>query len=129
MNWFKFYGQDWLSDPKLFGLGAEDKLCFLSLLCLASAREEGIINNIGEEALKNVSHLKYNPSCPHKGDDNCEWCRATGVLERLEERGMVRYESNGGVTGRVTVCNFEKRQESYLSNAERQARHRAKKKA
>lgn len=136
MNWFKFYGQDWLADPKLYGLNAEDRLCFITLLCLASAREEDTIPNITEESLKHVTRLYLDPLCIHKGESNCEWCRATGTLKRLENKGIVRYESNGGSNasnaeryGRVTVCNFTKRQQKYLTGAERQARHRAKKKA
>ena len=91
MNWFKFYGQDWLADPKLFGLGVEDKLCFISLLCLASAREDEELTNITEDSLKHITHLYYDPSCTHNGESNCEWCRATGVLKRLEDKSIVRY--------------------------------------
>ena len=128
MNWFKFYGQDWLTDPKLFGLTAEDKLCFISLLCLASASENpGEVKNITEDSLKIITRLEFNTTCDHNDELGCEWCHANGVLDRLQEKEMIRYDSN---TKRVTVVNYLKRQTSNLSNAERQAlfRERLKKK-
>src|SRR3990167_5181379 len=122
MNWFKFYGQDWLTDPKLTGMSAVDKLCFITLLCLASG-SGGKVKNLDEEALKHITHLYYDVTCVHRGEGGCEWCNADGVLKRLEEKGMISYESN-----ELIVTNYKKRQETNLTNAERQARFREKKK-
>ena len=107
MNWFKFYGQDWLTDTKVIGLSIEDRLCFITLLCLASASDEmGIVKNCTEEAIKKITHLYQNP---YESDD-CEWSRAEGFLQRLIANGMITNDN-----GTVVIINFAKRQGQSLT--------------
>ena len=116
MKWFKFYGQDWLTDLKVMRMSPEDRLCFLTLLCLASsADEEGIVRDCPEEALIEMTHLPYDPY----NDDN-PFNRAKGCLQRYVALHCVTMSDNGD----VTVVNFDRRQGENLSNAERQKRYR-----
>jgi hypothetical protein len=110
MKWFKFYGQDWLTDPKVIRMNAMDRLCFITLLCLASgAEEDGVVRNCDEETLIQLTHLS--------GDN---YDQARGCLKRYEALHCVTLGDNG----EVTVNNFDARQGENLTNAERQARYR-----
>ena len=109
-HWFKFYGQDWLTDTKLIKMSVEDRLCFLTLLCLASSTDDGVINNCDEEALIQLTHL-YND--PYETPN--EYTRAQGCLQRFGEKGMITNDNAGS----VTVVNFLKRQGSNLTGYER----------
>lgn len=116
MRWFKFYGQDWLTDLKVRRLSLEDKMCFITLLCLASTADEGgLVRNCDEFTLIELSNLRDNPY-----DDNNEYRRAIGCLKRYEALQIVTLYDNGD----VTVNNFERRQGENLSNAERQKAYR-----
>lgn len=124
-KWFKFYGQDWLTDLKIMRLPIEDRLCYITLLCLASSSsEQGVIHDCDEEAVIQLTHLRDNPI-----DDDNEYTRARGCLSRFEELGMVtqivteRY--NRSVTD-VTINSFKNRQNTLMTNAERQAKYREK---
>lgn len=116
MRWFKFYGQDWLTDLKVRKLSLEDKMCFITLLCLASTADEGgKVRNCDEVTLIELSNLRDNPY-----DTDNEYNRALGCLKRYEALQIVTLHDNGD----VTVNNFEKRQGENLSNAERQKNYR-----
>jgi hypothetical protein len=116
MKWFKFYGQDWLTDMKIIKMSVEDRLCFITLLCLASAADEGgLVRDCDEETLIRLTNLHENPY-----DDNNEVTRARGCLKRYAALQSVTLHDNGD----VTVINFGRRQEENLSNAERQKRYR-----
>lgn len=116
MQWFKFYGQDWLTDLKIKGMSVEDRLCFITLLCLASAADgDGLIKNCNEEAVIKLTDLSDNPY-----DDNNEYSRAKGFLGRCNALQIVTLHNNGD----VTVNAFQRRQSGNLSNAERQKKYR-----
>jgi hypothetical protein len=116
MRWFKFYGQDWLTDLKIRRLSTEDRLCFITLLCLAStADEKGLVRGCDEQTLIEMTNLRQNPY-----DENSEYNRAVGCLERYAALQIVTLHDNGD----VTVNNFERRQGENLSNAERQKNYR-----
>src|SRR3990167_9589154 len=116
MKWFKFYGQDWLTDLKIMRMSIEDRLCFITLLCLASAEENGgTVKNCDEGALIHLTHLSEDPY-----DDNNEISRARGCLKRYEALHCVTINDNGD----VTIVNFNRRQGENLSNAERQKNNR-----
>lgn len=51
-----------------------------------------------------------------------EWARVAGVLKRFEELGMIEIDEEGF----VKILNWNKRQETYLTNAERQRKYRLK---
>ena len=120
MKWFKFYGQDWLTDLKIMRMSIEDRLCFITLLCLASSEENGgIVKNCDEEALIQLTHLYEDPY-----DGVNEVSRARGCLKRYEALHCVTLADNGD----VTLLNFGRRQEENLSNAERQKNYRERQK-
>lgn len=116
MDWFKFYGKDWMSDIKIVKMSSEDKLCFITLLCLASASDEqGVIRDCDEDSLITMTRLNDSPY-----EDMSEAKRAKGVLQRLVKNKMITHD-NGDV---VTVLNFVKRQGKSLTGYERVKRHR-----
>lgn len=116
MEWFKFYGSEFLGDPKMLALSACDIACWITLLSIASASGNGgKVKHITEERLMMSSHVD-----PMKD----EWKETVGVLRKFSELGMIETDSNG----EVTICNWAKRQESYLTGAERQARWRERQK-
>lgn len=116
MRWFKFYGQDWLTDMKIRQMSPEDKLCYITLLCLASASDEqGLIRNCSEEEIITLTGLYYNPY-----DDDNPYTRAQGCLKRYEALRCVTLSDNGD----VILLAFNKRQNENLSNAERQKKYR-----
>lgn len=116
MKWFKFYGQDWLTDLKVMSMSIEDRLCFITLLCLASSEDNGgTVKNCDEESLIRLTHLYEDP---HETDN--EVSRARGCLERYKALHCVTINDNGD----VTVVNFSTRQGENLSNAERQKNYR-----
>lgn len=116
MEWFKFYGGAYLSDPKMLMLTACERSCWVTLLSFASVAEDGgRIRFLTEPQLMTAANL----SPMHE-----EWDLTVGVLNKFEELGMIT-QSNGD----ITVLNWGKRQESYLTNAERQRRFREKHKS
>lgn len=117
MKWFKFYGQDWLTDTKVMQMSVEDRLCFITLLCLASSADEGgLIRNCDEYTLIRLTQLPDNIYEP----DHSPFHNASGCLKRYEALHCVTLGDNGD----VTVVNFGRRQDQNLSNAERQKRYR-----
>ena len=118
MRWFKFYGQDWLTDTKVIRMSAVDKLLFITLLCLAD--ETGTVKDCDEETLKSLTHLKENPY-----EDRSEWNDATGFLQRMTDNGMITLSETGTD---VIICNWVKRQGQADSGYERVKRWREKQK-
>lgn len=118
MKWFKFYCQDWLTDIKIMSLSIEDRLCYITLLCLAAASDEpGVVRNCTEYGILKLTHLYNDPY-----DTDNEYTRAVGCLGRFVEKGMVTVDASQT----VTVVNFRKRQEEYSTSAERMRRKRAR---
>lgn len=112
MEWFKFYGGAYLSDPKMLMLTACERSCWLTLLSYASVAEsDGLVKYLTEPQLMTAAGV----SPMHE-----EWDYTKGVLDKFEGLGMVSLDKEGG----IQVLNWAKRQESYLSNAERQKQYR-----
>lgn len=116
-QWFKFYGAEYLSDPKMDRLTVQERSCWLTLLCMAS-QTNGIIKFISVEGLLNKSGIKFNPY------DSTEWDNAQNVLKIFEQYEMIDISDKGI----ISIKNWEKRQEHNLSIAERVAKHRQNKK-
>lgn len=116
-QWFKFYGGEYLSDPKIDRLSAQERSCWVTLLCLGSMNGGGKINFLTIEVLLNKSGINFDPYKPE------EWEAALGVLKKFENLKMITLDDDGS----ITIKNWEKRQEMALTNAERQARYRKKK--
>lgn len=116
MKWFKFYGQDWLTDLKVMKMTPEDRLCFITLLCLASSADEGgVIRDCDEDAIIKLTNLPDDPTHDFNPAE-----RAVGCLKRYEALQIVTLGDNG----LVTVRAFGRRQDENLSNAERQRKYR-----
>lgn len=121
MRWFKFYGQDWMTDPKIAGMSMEDRLCFLTLLCIASSdtKGDGVVKGITEDVLISMARIpdwrteEYNPGK-----------EAIGVLSRLQSLQIVTLSSNTLGNTDVTLRNYSIRQEQNSSNAEKQRKYR-----
>lgn len=116
MKWFKFYGQDWNTDPKIASMSMEDKLCLLALLTIASSEDkDGYIPSLTEESLITIARI---PDWPESDYNPME--RVTGVMKRYKALHIITVDRKGG----VTVVNFKKRQGENLTNAERQKNYR-----
>ncbi len=130
MKWFKFYGQDWLTDLKVRELSIEDRLCYLTLLCLAaSADEGGLVRGVTEWSIISLTNLPFDYIHDYNPVEE-----ASGCLKRFADLGMILIEppvdgnALPGVTYDVTVRNFSKRQEQNMSNAEKQKKYRERQK-
>ena len=115
-KWFKFYGQDYLTDPKMLSLTPAEKALWITLLCLASASsDEGTIKYVSEQKIMALTGIEPLDE---------EWKKCEGFLKKFEELSMIKTKKE-----KITVINFTKRQEQQLSNAERQLRYRNKQKS
>lgn len=90
--WFKFYAGEYLSDLKILSLTAQERSCWITLLCLANQSKKGQILNLTEDRLMILAGVEGTTS---------------GMLEKFQKLGMVRLSN-----GKVTVRNWEKRQMS-----------------
>lgn len=113
MKWFKFYGQDYISDPKMLSLSACERSCWITLLSYSSINDNGKITFLSEDQL--MIQAGVSPM-------NEEWDKTTGLLKKLESLGMIQNDN-----GMITVINWNKRQETNLTSYERVKRHREKK--
>jgi hypothetical protein len=112
MEWFKFYHNKWLTDPAIVSLKPIDRLIFITLLCLASQSDErdGTVRYVSNEALR----------CVTLGHNAYKLGEAFDGVEALEKMGLVTLISANS----LKICNFEKRQNTALTNAERQKLYR-----
>lgn len=118
MKWFKFYGQDFQTDPKIGFLNPLQKLMWVNLLCIASQDEEhsGVLKFISENHLKAISGITDNQF-------NDDWDRTTGTLALFEEMGLIENIDKNT----IKIKNFKSRQDTNLTDAERAKRYREKK--
>lgn len=118
-KWFKFYGGEYLSDPKIESLTPQERSCWVTLMCLASmSHGDGLIEFLTKEVLLNKSGLQFDPYHPE------EWDRALGVLDKFERMRMIKMSEKGD----IKILNWEKRQETNLTDAERAKSYRDRKK-
>lgn len=112
--WFKFFGGEWLSDPKRDQLTALEQNCLTTLLCYANiSNQKGKVPHVTEQSLMIKSGIIPATT---------EWEATEGVIEKFKELGIVKI-----VSGVIIVKNWEKRQETSLTEAERAKRYRNKK--
>lgn len=112
-QWFKFYGGEYLSDPKMLALTSSERSCFLTLLCYASMTgKEGVVSYITEETLMAQSGISFMQE---------EWERTKGVMKKLEKLKIITIDNDN-----ITIKNWRKRQEMALTGYERVKRHREK---
>lgn len=120
-QWFKFFGQDFLTDPKMLMLSENERLCWITLLCLAATAFDPLADTDdtgnGKVTLGNGAVLPMLAHVDVGGPDNC-----SDILIKLENLGLVKVKGD-----EITVVNFLKRQAPPLTNAERQAKFKARK--
>lgn len=112
MQWFKFYGQDYLNDTKILALNSGRRSCWMTLLCWASL-DNGKVRYIDETTLILHSGISF---------ESDEYDRVTGVLQILENLDMIKI--SGGI---IYIKNWEKRQQSSATGAERAKKYRENK--
>jgi hypothetical protein len=113
MKWFKFYGQDYLSDPKILALSGSERSCWITLLSYGSVNDNGMITFLDEEQLMAQSGI----SPMHE-----EWDATLGVLNKLKRLKMIDFDNDV-----ITILNWKKRQETSLTGYERVKKCREKK--
>jgi hypothetical protein len=111
--WFKFYGMEYLGDPKIESLSPSERSCWISLLCFAS-ESDGVVVNLSEDSLMRRAGL--DPV-----DD--AWDETLGALSKFSKLKMIETDDNGV----ITVLNWHKRQEKYMTPYERVKKFREKK--
>lgn len=117
--WFKFYGSEYLSDPKIGSLTPQERSCWVTLLCMASTSSvSGIVEYLTVEVLLEKSGIKWDPYHPE------EWDACISILAKFERMKMLCKNEDGS----ISIINWEKRQEHNLTVAERVAKSRANKK-
>lgn len=113
MNWFKFYGTEYLADQKMAELTACERSCWITLLCYAT-ESNGIVKHVTETKLKQQAGVDFTKN---------EWEETTGVLRHFEDLEMIETDGNG----KITICNWQKRQQNYSESYERVKKWREKK--
>lgn len=110
--WFKFYGGEYLSDPKMDALDGNERSCWITILSLANQSEDGVIKYATEKKILEKANINELYRDYYEG-----------ILNKLVNLGMIQL-CNGDVTQGITVVNWEKRQysEGYL----RVKKHRQK---
>lgn len=127
MKWFKFYGQDFITDPKMRMLTIEEKMCWVILMCLANSEDKnGLVSFVNEpEIMRQAGVIE--------GTDS--WDRTRGFLEKFQEYNMIEIKVTSVTQGHVTdasralyadvvLVNFQNRQDTNLDGSERQKRYR-----
>ena len=119
MKWFKFYGQDFQTDPKIGYLTTPQKLMWVNLLCIASQDENhsGIIKFLTESHLRSVSGILDSPS-------NDDWDQSQNTFETFEKLGLIERPDEDT----IIIPKFKEKQETQLTDAERAKKYRENKK-
>lgn len=110
-KWFKFYGQDYLTDPKMLSLSPTEKAIWVTLLCLAMS-SDGVIKFIDVDKIRILTGIQINSP---------EWYATNKILEKFETLSMITHDNDT-----ITLSHFVSRQETMLSGYERVKRHREK---
>ena len=117
-QWFKFYGGEYLSDPKIGRLSPAERSCWITLLSMASMSDDGTVRYLDIDDLLEKSGIHHNPY--NEGD----WEKCQNVLIKFSQMKMISVEDKESM---IKVINWEKRQEHNMTVAERVAKHRAQK--
>ena len=117
-KWFKFYGSDFLLDPKMMELNSTQKVMWVVLLCLASSNgDDGWVKHINDIRLATFAGI--TPL-----DDDYELVK--GTLDHFKALSMITYDNVSETVKNVHLTNFNKRQETNLTGYERVKKHREK---
>ena len=112
LQWFKFYGGEYLSDPKMLSLTACERSCLLTLFCLASVSDiPGEIKYLNEYKLMIMSGLNFEYD---------EWNETLGVLDKFQKLNIVTLNDDET----IKINNFRKKQDIALTGYERTKKYR-----
>lgn len=116
-QWFKMYGGEYLSDPKMKSLTAPERSCWLTLLCYASVSSvEGEVMHLTERQL--MLDAGVDPLAE-------EWAKTAGVLGKFDRLGMTKV----GNIGQIIIAHWNDRQNTKtLTGYDRLKRHRERSK-
>jgi len=117
MKWFKFYGQDFVADPKMGALTTAQRLIWVYLLSMASLSEkkDGVLPFITLDHLRQLAGI---------GADDENWKLTDGTFELFEEMKLIEWTDEHT----LKITNYEKYQETQLTDAERAKKYRDNKK-
>ena len=116
-QWFKFYGGEYLSDTKIATFSAQERSCWVTVMCLASvATIPGIIEFLTVEVLLKKSGIECDPY------DLTGWENSLLILKKFENMRMIQTHENG----KIEVLNWAKRQEHPMTVTERVRKYRVK---
>lgn len=111
-TWYKFHGGEYLIDPKIKGMTAGERSCWITLMCYSSTSEcEGVIKHLTESQLIRDSGI---------GIYDDQYKELEGILQKFERLEMITVDSNGT----ILLTNWNKKQEKNLTGAERMKRYR-----
>lgn len=117
-QWFKFYGGEYLNDPKMKSLTDSERSCWVTLMCYASTSSIE-----GEVLYLNERQLMMDAGVDPQGE---QWNKTVGVLKKFEQLGMAEV----GSIGQIVITHWNDRQEGKnLTGYERIKRHRERSKA
>jgi len=118
-QWFKFYGGEYLSDGKIGRLTDSERSCWLTLLCMASQADDGIIKFLAIDDLLTKSGIKWDPY------NEGSWEKCQSVLTKLSGMKMIKVDTE---QSSVEIVNWNKRQERIAQTPyERVKKHRKNK--
>lgn len=122
LPWFKLYCEI-IHDPKIRRLSPDERWLWIVLLSLAASNEKrGVISvtrtsSYSCDELSELCGYTFRDMVNGEIDPREMVKNALDTFEKLE---MIERDSNGV----IFIKNFEKRQDSYLSDAERSSRYR-----
>lgn len=110
-QWFKMYGGEYLSDPKIAALSGEERSCWVTLLCLASISSvPGTIEYLTREVLLEKSGVRRIDDVTFQ------------PLQAFQTMKMIRIDG----ANLIEILNWNKRQKSASSVTERVRKYRLK---
>lgn len=126
MPWFKVY-HEIIHDPKIRRLTTDERWLWIVLLSLGAASDERGVIAVTEGCGYTCDELAGMCICTRdlrKNEHERLSSMVNSALKRFTLLNMIDVDQNGV----ITLKNFEKRQDSHLSDSERASRYRQKKK-
>lgn len=118
-QWFKFYGGEYLSDPKIDRLNSAERSCWLTLLCLASmSNKDGIIEYVNSHILLKKSGIEPDIYGVDNTHDN-----TIDVITTFQKMNMITIIDDNT----IQLNNWNKRQSMSMTGYERVKKYRENK--
>lgn len=118
-QWFKFYGGEYLSDPKIDRLTCAERSCWLTLLCLASmSNKDGLIEYVNAHNLLKKSGIEHDIYGEDKTYDN-----TIDVITTFQKMNMITVLDENT----IQLNNWDKRQSMSMTGYERVKKYRENK--